>query len=335
MKNLKKSVLYVLLFSFLFLFSAADSDCESSNSEVRQSDFGLSSSFVSGTKGLSFEFSENMPPEEVFDNSRAPFSISFLVTNEGEHTIEDSEAKIAISGFNREDLDLTETYVNLNKIRGVEIRNEEVIDGAIIKSIPFTAKYTKEVPVDRYPLTIYANVCYPYVTKAFTVVCIKSDTVNIDLDDENVICELDNKNLDYVNSAAPVSIENVKQYALGENSVQLIFDIVHNKLTTSSSLFGQGSFNNYCEVSNEDKYDKENKVKYSVEHSISNSISCDGEGSSNEVILQKSSSDGVDHKTTVTCVLDTLNQEHYPIPVEITLEYEYRDRISKTISIRK
>ena len=333
-KKLRKSVIYIFLMSFFILFVSAD--CESNSSDsVRQNDFGLENSFVSGTKGLSFDFIENMPPSEVFDNQRGGFLISFLVKNEGEHDVEKDEAKIAISGFSKEDLNLDETYTSLNKIIGTKLKEGEIIEGREIRSTSFNAKYMKEVPVNNYPLTIYANICYPYETKSFTVACIKGDTITTELDESNIICDIDNEQLTFVNSAAPVSIENVKQYAIGEHSIQLIFDIVHRKLSTTSALYAEGSFDNYCEVSDEVKFEKENKVKYTVSHSITNSISCDEGGNSNEVFLQKTSADGLDHKTTVICELDTENQDFYPLPVEITLNYEYRDRISKQISIKK
>ncbi len=340
MKRNKFNLIFVSIVLFFTIFlSGCGEGTSSTGSNVKTANFGLDSSFVDGNGGLTFEFQKNSPPEIIRDQSLEPFFVRFYIENLGEYNIPQNGSHIAISGFNKVDLNLDDHSQELKELRGVKLQGStgEIPGGSQLITFA-NLRYMREVMGTNFPLTIYADICYPYETNSVVVACMNGDTT-IAIDEQNKICELDNDAIEnFANSAGPVKIENVKQYRNGEHSINLVFDIYHIPLSDTAELYGTNSFNNDCALKDQQsQYTNKNKVEYVVNTGLSGSINCDVTGNpSNSINLypDNNGDDSSKHKYTASCEIDTTGLGEFLTPIKITLKYAYRERKSKTVGIQ-
>jgi hypothetical protein len=320
---MKKKLLLIIGITLVFLFAGCTSESGGKNNR-----FELDS-FNGGDEALTMEFAEQSPPDKVRDQSLQPFSIRVLVENQGEYDIEEGTGYVKLTGFNPEDLNIEQTSKPLNTLRGFKKQGSNTIPGGKQQVVFDNLKYTNSVVSGSYPFKFYANLCYPYQTKAFALICINGNTVPA-IDKKTEICELEGKK-EYANSGAPVKIENVQQYPYGEHSIQIQFDIVHTPTSDQANIYESGSIDSQCNIdgispSSSDALFKKDKVTYTLESDISG-LDCESTGTNTNTITLNS------NKYTVTCVQDTTGQEEYEKPITIILDYDYLDRKSKTIQI--
>lgn len=294
----------------------------------KQSGFALDS-FNGGDKALKMEFGEQSPPDKIRDQSLQPFSVRILVENTGEYDIPENSAYIALSGFNPQDLGITETSKSLLALRGFKKQGSNVIPGGKQQVVFDNLKYVNSVVAGTYPFKFYANICYPYETKALAKLCVNGDTVPA-IDEKAKICELEGSK-EFANSGAPVKVENVVQYPYGEHSIQIQFDIVHKATSNEANAYERGSIDSNCNIagvapSSSNALFKRDKVTYIVETGITG-LNCESTGSGSSTVQLS------DNRYTVTCIQDTTGQPEHEIPATITLQYDYLDRISKTINV--
>ncbi len=320
--NLKRLLILMGLFSLLFF-----AGCESS-SDANQNGYELAS-FNGGESGVDFSFAQESPPDKVRDQGLQPFSVRILVENNGEYDIPENSAYITLDGFNPEDLGLTETSKTLMALRGVKKQGTNIIPGGKSQVVFDNMKYVNSIISGTIPIKIYANICYPYETKSVGILCINGDTVPA-IDSKAQICELEGDK-QYANSGAPVKIENLKQYAYGKNSIQIMFDIVHIPTSSDANIYEPGSIDSNCNIngvsaSSSDALFKRDRVKYTIDTGIPG-LNCESTGTNTNIVTL------TDNRYTVTCIQDTLNQAEYEKPISITLDYDYLDRKSKSINI--
>ncbi len=288
-------------------------------------------SFNGGESALTIEFSENAPPETVRDQGQQPFIVRLSIKNEGEHDIKEGTGHVKLRGFDPETLGLTETSKPLPNINGIKKqRNGDVIPGGQAQIIFNDLKYMDSVVASSIPLNIYANICYPYQTRAVAIVCVNGNT-NPSLDENVEICQLDKIN-EYSNSGAPVQIENVKQYPYGQSSIQLQFDIVHYPTSEDANIYQSGSVDSNCNVngfapSSSEAFNLKDRVKYTVETGL-DGLDCESTGTnSNTVTLIEGGS------YPVTCIQDTSGEDEYEKPITFFLDYDYYDRNKVTVNV--
>ena len=316
--------IYLLLISIIMLTIAG---C-SSDSNARSS--GVSGeSFIGGDKALNFEFGENTPPLRVRDQSLQPFSVRLLVENNGEFDIPEGRAHVSLTGFNAADLGMQETSKTLLALNGFKKQGSNTIPGGKQQVVFSDLKYVGSVVSGTYPLRMFANICYPYQTRAIVSLCINGDTVP-SIDNRVKICDLDSQRR-VSNSGAPVFIENVRQYPYGSSSIQIQFDIRHKPISGDSNIYESGSIDNNCRLngvstSSTDALFKKDKVTYLVETGLEG-LNCESTGSNSNVITLNANT------YTVTCIQDTTGESEYEKPISIILDYDYLDRKSKTITI--
>ena len=316
----------VLVVVFMMLFAG----CDSSGSSSKQNGFELAS-FNGGDDALVFDFQEESPPDKIRDQSLQPFTVRLLVENIGEADINESSGYVVLTGFNPEDLGLTEsdTSMPLQLLRGYKKQGDNVIPGGKQNVIFSNLKYIPSVVSGTYPFTFYANICYPYKTSAFAMVCINGDTIPA-IDEKAQICELEGQK-QFANSGAPVGIVNFEQYPYGEHSIQFQFEIEHTPTSDDANIYELGSIDSMCDIngysaSSSEAVFKRDRVTYEVETGIAG-LDCEGTGiNTNTVTLSN-------NRYIVTCIQDTLDQAEYEKPVSIVLKYDYLDRISKSINI--
>ncbi len=318
-----KKIFLLFLTLFLLFFASCTTSTNKSSDYLP--------SFNGGDTALSFDFGENTPPDTVRDQSLQPFSVRISVQNQGETDIAENSGYVVLTGFNPSELNLNQTSKPLNALRGNHKQGDNVISGGQQQVIFDNLKYTSDIFSGSLPLTIYANICYPYKTRSVALLCINGDTTP-SIDDRTKICDLEGER-PFANSGAPVKIDNVKQYSGGTSKIQFQFDIVHVPSSDNAILVESGSIDSRCKVNGKDPSSSEvltsvDKVRYNVSTGIPGLSCSDSQSGNGEATLY-----GGD-PITVTCIQDTTDQPEYEKAVSIQLEYDYIDRVGKTITIQ-
>ncbi len=316
---------FILLIGFLFL-----SSCSSDGSGTKQSGFQLDS-FKGGKEALKLSFVEGMPPEAIKDQGFQPFQIRIQAQNLGEYDIPENSAHVKLTGFNPSDLGLSETSKTFPLLRGFRMQGKDEILG-VPQTVLFSGlSYKESVHIARtYELRLNANVCYPYETKAVAEFCISGNTIpSFQKDFENCLIEGSKR---FSNSGAPVYIENVKQFSNGQNSILIQFDVVHNSVSKLGSVYKSETIDSQCNIngilpSKPEVYEFQNKVNLVIDGGLPN-LNCENSGSNQiEVYLNN-------NRATVTCIQDTSGQgDAYNKLFTVVMDYDYLDRISKTIKV--
>ena len=322
---MRRNIFLILVLSVMILFASCSSD-----SGARRSGYEIES-FNGGSSALFFEFLENAPPSVVRDQELQPFQVIIRLKNQGEFDIGENEAYAVLAGFKPEDLGLTDEGMSkaIPPMNGFKKQGSNVIEGRTQQVTFSNLKYTESVISGAVSRTIFANVCYPYETRAFTLLCINGDTTT-NLDKSAEICELSSERA-FANSGAPVHIENVKQSPYGASSIFVQFDIVHTPTSANAGLYERGSIDSNCNIDGNsptgvESLGKKDRVSYSFNSGL-DGVDCDGTGSGNNTVIL------TDNRYTVTCVQDTTGEREYEKPATITLQYDYWDRIETSITI--
>ena len=324
MVNLNKKIIIILGVIFLLILSG----CTSSKSKANQNGFELSS-FNGGDKAVDFSFEPNSPPTTVRDQGLQPFSVRLLIENNGEFNIPENSAYIKLDGFNNADLGLKINSKPLLALKGVRKQGSNVIDGGKQQVVFSNLKYVNSVVSGSIPIKIYANICYPYQTKAMALVCINGNTIPA-IDKKAQICDLSGDKK-IANSGAPIKVTNFKEFPYGKHSVQFTFDIVHTPTSPDANVYELGSIDSNCNIngspaSTSKALFKRDKVRYTIDSGISG-LNCEGLGTNTNIVTL------TNNKYTVSCIQNTLNQNEYEKPISIKLDYDYLDRKSVNINI--
>ncbi|MCB0370266.1 MAG: hypothetical protein KDD45_12795, partial [Bdellovibrionales bacterium] len=320
----QKKIIISLIAVIMLIFAS----CSSSNSNVRKNSFELTT-FNGGDDGLTFEFLAEAPPSKVRDQGLQPFQVMFSVKNNGEFDIPENRAYVSLSGIRPQDLGLTETSKVIPALNGYKKQGDNVIEGRTQQIIFSNLRYLESVRSGSIPITLYANVCYPYETKAFTLVCINGNTIP-SLDEKTRICDLDSDR-DYANSGAPIHIEDVSQYSAGSSSIGVRFTIVHTPTSTVSNVYQSNSIDSNCNINGNSLGSTEallarDKIRYVVETGLPG-LNCGGTGTNTETVQL------INNRYTVTCEQSTAGEGEYEKPVSITLNYDYVDKINTQILV--
>lgn len=322
-----KKLVLIMLLGVMAIVAGCTSSGGSGDS--RENGFELDSSFNGGDDALVFSFLDQAPPSNIRDQGLQPFSVRLEIENLGEYDIPDNTGFVSLTGFNPRDLGLNDTSKPLMNLRGYKKQGDNTIPGGRQQVVFDNLRYENSVVSGSVPLTIFANVCYPYETRAFALACINGDTVP-SLDERTEICDLEGSK-EFANSGGPVKIDNVEQYAYGQNSIQIQFDIVHTPTSDQSNLYERGSIDSNCRIDgsspgSSEALFKRDKVTYEVQTGIPG-LSCEGTGTGTNTVTL------TENRYTVTCIQNTLGEEEYPKPISIFLKYDYLDRESVDIRV--
>jgi len=276
--------------------------------------------YVGGVSGVALVFEEDAPPEEIFDNSEDDFFIAINLENEGEYTIKSGKIIASLSGINQNDFGVSSLHKKSNF--DLERRYEDRDGGR--DTIDFgSSKYRLDLSSD-FSTNIIADVCYEYRTVAATSLCLKKDTRQHRTADA---CLINNENLVFENSAAPIQVSDVKESSSGANRVKLYFTIENKK---DGSFYKPGAFTNKCIPDNAKK--EKDYVHVTIKDPAGRlrfDCSALGGGSSGYVKL-------FDDKKQITCTLNTagLQETAYEQLVDINVDYFYRGAVSKEVTVK-
>ncbi len=279
--------------------------------------------YVGGVDGLSIEFEEEAPPIEVFDNSETDFPIAVQIKNEGEYTIKSGGIVASLSGINQNDFSLASLHKKSNFDLDRKYSDREGATDVIDFGM---AKYKIDLSSD-FTTKIIADVCYNYRTVAASSVCLKKDTRQYKSADA---CAINNNQLTFENSGAPIQVTEVKESSSGANRIKLDFTVENKK--TGENFYKPGTFKDKCIPSSNEARAGENTIYVEVTDSAKRlNFKCSALGDDNKGDVKL-----FDGKKQVSCILDTTGMQDTAFEqlVDITIDYVYRGAISQDITIK-
>ena len=183
--------------------------------------------YKGGTSGLSIQFADGAPPDEVFDANTYPFEVEVRLLNVGEFDIPKSGVSLKISGINPEDFGKTQTDFIKNGIDEDVFATKIDSEGNVIDPSPVFVTFSGLAFQTTLPgnnqFPIRADVCYSYRTEAFADGCIRSDPLTTQKD---AVCQV-NEEKKVFNSGAPIQIAEFKELPSGSDKVRYVFKIQH------------------------------------------------------------------------------------------------------------
>lgn len=268
--------------------------------------------FIGGKKSIEISV-DNFPINPIRDQGLESFSFDVNIENIGEYDINNNEAYLFLSGFNSANFNLNNTLKKLNSIdKYLSITYNDLT-------------YLFDIIAGTIPMEIFINIFYQYQTKNYALLCFDFDSRICNIEDEK----------DYISSGAPIKIENFKQFPYSENSIKIQFDIVHKDNSLNSRFFESETKDLFLDLSQNNIYNmaktelimKENKLYYEVISDIEG-LNCENTNTNSNIILLNN------NKYTVSCIQDLDSTNLYQKQIEINLEYDYYDKISKQIEIQ-
>ncbi len=280
----------------------------------------LSGAYVGGDGGLGLSFVEDEPPERVLDADSEQFFITLLLENKGEFDIDVDEARITISGIEKNQFQISSlTETNKNFINGLEKKREETLPGGQ-DEITYTAKYKPDLNQDFTP-TVTASVCYAYGTRTLTKLCLRKDIARRSREAECTVDE--HKTIE--NSGAPIQVTSLNEMKGGSNKIRVIFNIEN---VGEGTVYEKGSFSS---GSCSEDMSKEDRLNVEIRPVSGINFKCArlGGGASGVIKLN------TEGKSVVTCEADTsgLQETAFEDPLNINLDYVYKERISKALTV--
>lgn len=279
-------------------------------------------SFIGGDKGITFEFLEESPPDEVYDKEY-PFSISVKLENEGEWDIDSREdVTLTVSGI--DPLDFSKTKAELTKDVAGSMRsaykdpNGDIVRGTI-DTVDFRdLQYVPSVTSDtRFPVRV--DLCYDYGTYANSKLCILDDLIGAREDLEDAVCN-PNENKQVENSGAPVQITSLKESVVSSDRISFSFVIKHvgTGIVTEKDT--------ECET----RIGKRDRIFVKVDTGIEG-LTCSGiESGSDQGYVTLYS-----NERTVVCTQQLPSDRgDYEKSISFELQYGYKEHIDKTLTIK-
>ncbi|MDD5650350.1 MAG: hypothetical protein PHF86_08040 [Candidatus Nanoarchaeia archaeon] len=305
----KKFIVLLLICSILFIGASCQTGTNTNTQGV----------FISGIKGIDISFKETAPVSEFQQKDSVP--VVLILKNLGGYDLGAGSAKAKLFGVNLDNFGITtKTYKGTSlPLKGVSTLNPEGSE----QEVNFgNMNYKLEVPGESVPYTFKAKVCYPYETKTYVNVCMRSKEL-----EKEVGCALaEGKNGERIKSgdvsAGPIQVTSITEETRGNNQVKFAIKI-ENK--------GNGkvyAINSDCETMDKDtikKLDSENKITYEITNPVG--IQCgSAETNKGEVTL-------VNNVYTLNCwkTIDSV----YEDKLNIKLDYVYISDTSKDIKIFK
>lgn len=273
--------------------------------------------FVGGTDSINFNFMEETPPTEVYDNGQQPFEVTLNLENVGEYDVAKEDIKITLSGFYPGDFSnpVTEKHPDEN-LRGAYIDSDGEVQKGTITYVNFPGFNFagSATGIDRY--IIRADVCYKYGTRAQANLCILDDLTPT----EDQVCSITGPKTSAV-SGAPVQIENLKEEVAGTRKIRFSFDVVHR---------GNGLVS-YLGSDCDSGLDKKDRVWVEVDTGIG-SVSCTGLTGGSSTTGYATLYNG---KSKILCTQDLSGvQGNFEKKASVLLKYDYKQHKERQVLVK-
>ncbi len=273
--------------------------------------------FVSGTTGLLISYDKDAPPAEVYDGGDFPFDVVVKLKNEGEYSVSKDKVEVSLSGIDPREFGLSDSdFVKKpdEDLQGTYQDSEgNKIEGTTTYVI-FPKLNHHESLMGNTPYTIRAEVCYNYATNVKSMLCVKKGQI----DKEGDICNINEKKAIF-NSGGPVQVTSFEEMRRGENKFNFNFMI---EPKGNGGIYQKDSNCEYTRAN-------ENKVFVNVNTGM-DGLSCtglDGGATSGYVTLYGG-------ERMITCTQNTETNTDFERPVDITLEYDYKEGISTEVLVK-
>ncbi len=288
--------------------------------------------FIGGTEGVKMNFITGAPPDQIFDGGKGEFGVFVELENVGEADVPAGAGYIEILGINPNDFGKQSQADLLEGINRLLQRSRKNFEGTIIRGdktvVEFPRlKYTRDIH-GNIPVKIRAELCYDYKTETSASICVKRNALTTGLDTKK-ICEISGDKTAY-NSGGPVQITSLKQSPIGDDKIQIIFEIDHMGDKVNNQIYEKGSV---CDdqITN----NKRNRVFIRVNSRVNGRMpECSSldervDSASGFITLYDS------QKRAITCTLDLAGVNSvYEDLFTLDLQYRYSQFIEKEITIR-
>jgi len=281
-------------------------------------------SFVGGMQGISMEYVQDAPPDQVFDSGKFPFAVNLKIKNIGEWEIPTgAQIKAKISGVDPADFSVTAVQLEKNPSQGMLPTRRgpsgEVIEGDILV-VDFPGLNYGRTLFGDVPATFKADVCYQYGTKVLSSLCVKKDLSSSDAS----VC-LVNEEKAVANSGAPVQITSIRESQGGTDKILLTFKVSH---VGEGKIFEKAS-------SCKDELPQRDKVYVKIDTGMQG-LTCTGmqttagqpaSGAEGYLVLYGG-------ERQFTCTQPTGNQGDFVKTISATVEYDYDQYITKEVIVK-
>lgn len=286
-----------------------------------------SSPFFGGSQGISVRFLENSPPNEVLDQGQLPFDIVLGVENVGEWDINmSSDATFSITGISASDFGKTPADLVKDSLQALfAVRKDpqgNKLPGTQTQ-VTFPGLSYSGTIAGSVPFTIAANSCYKYGTRATTKLCVRSNLLNPDL---KTGCK-PSETKQAFSSGAPMHVTNMQESIEGSNKIAFTFTITHS---------GTGTYHEPGSECNS-SLTKKDRIFVQVETKIPGTVECTLQDSSgNPVNSNQGYINVIGGSRIVRCSqqIPQANLGDYETPIDITLIYDYKEQITKQVTVK-
>jgi len=277
--------------------------------------------FIGGVKGLTMNFVRDLPPDNVMDQNQYPFEIHLEVENKGEYDVAADNASISILGIDPKSFGnpimMRNSPENLAGAR--KDSNGNIIPGTKTRFEFPGFSYTGSVSGDT-PFVITGDLCYAYGTKATSKLCVKKDLNS----PTKGICTVEGEK-SVSSSGAPIHVTTLRESNVGSNKISFTFTIKHvAEGLEKGDIFEKGS---KCSSN----YTKKDKVYVKVDTGFTAPPECSSLGGGNAGVVTLSGGERI-----ITCKQNLTTSElgDYEKPIDILVQYDYEQRITKSIIVK-
>ncbi len=313
-----KNIRLVFLLLILAFLTIAQEGCQS------KEDSGPNKidPYIGGIGGLSIQFADGAPPDEVFDNKQWTFDVEVKIENVGEFDVKKEDVTVYLSGLNPYDFGKTESDFIKNGITEDLVATYKDFEGNIIESpevyVTFPGlTYQHELTANK-EFPVRADVCYTYGTEAAANGCVRQNVLSVDKD---AVCQVNEEKTVY-NSGAPIQVTKFTEQPSGSDKIRYLFTISHKG---SGRVYLPGS---RCPRSDRSA---ENKIHFKIDSNVAD-LSCNGliggSGKEGDVLLNNG-------ERVIQCVQQTSSSLDYIDTITITLTYDYKQSIDKNLLVKK
>lgn len=315
----------IILFCMIIILVVA-AGCEQDKDKQR----AAGSKFVGGTDGLVISFAQGSLPDKVLDQDQ-PFGISVVLTNKGDHTIENgADTTVKIMGIDPADFGVSAGDLEQDspgQIRG----SQKDADGVVVQgetlSLDFPSngqsfQHQKEI-AGSVTYNVRADVCYKYITIANTKLCVLEDILGT-RGSEKKLCKVnEEKTVD--NSGAPVQISSFKESVSSANKVAFVLKIRHVGSGTAHEADSECA----------EEFQQKNKIHVKIDTGIEDGLQCSG---LQEGIASGSTFEGdtqlLNGEREIRCTQTVNDPTDMEKLVTIELGYDYEQYIEKRLEVQ-
>jgi len=293
-----------------------------------------SAAFVGGNEGLRTSFLPGNPPEAIFDSGSSSFSIVIKLENVGENSIKANEGYVKINGLDPGTYGVSSFKKNFDSpIDGARKNFDGSVLNGGVATIEFgPLKYTPTIS-GNLQQTVWADICYKYVSKSVSSLCIKNNPELLIADKK--ICDVEGEK-NPQNSGAPIQVTSLKENFAGSGKIGVTILISH--VGTGDNFFDDRA----TECNDVESNNQRGKIHILVKpinvggRTITPVCSGLSETSgSNQGYLRLFKDSSGKAQYPLYCTVDATSADSiFQVPIETEITYLYLQHVNQDITIR-